>query len=293
MKSEQTELEESTGLNEPLLPPPTAPESSDTSTYNRTVQVVAPSNLEGGFNFQATVDGTTFVVTVPPDGVRQGETINIPHPSAPPLVIDAETIPDENVSSSVPYGKWKDGLLSCCAFGCCHPSLCCALYFPSIAIAQIRRRLMLPLLSGRTTTASKAHCAFWTIILLTIIFYCLPFLQCYITYPNTEGNNSYYNDQSTDCMQNVFNFNSTQTQTTYGTVASILTLIFILMVVRTRRQIRKKYNIPGNCCHDCCAAVLCNCCTVSQMMRHTADYDTYRAVCCSETGMCAGAPAIV
>jgi len=152
---------------------------------------------------------------------------------------------------------------------------------------------MLPLLSGRTTTASKAHCAFWTIILLTITFYFLPFLQCYITYPNTEGNNSYYNDQSTDCIQNVFNSNLTQTQTTFGTVSSILILILILMVVRTRRQIRKKYNIPGNCCHDCCAAVLCNCCTVSQMMRHTADYDTYRAVCCSETGMCAGAPVIV
>merc|ERR1719223_1578912 len=157
MKSEHS-VDESAGLIEQLLPPPTAPRSD--GSLSRTVQVVAPSNLEGGFNFQATVDDTTFVVTVPPDGVRQGETINVPHPSAQPLVVDAEAIPNENILS-VPNGRWRDGLLSCCGFGCCHPSLICAWCFPSVAIAQIRRRLNLPLFSGRPTTASKAQCAFW------------------------------------------------------------------------------------------------------------------------------------
>ena len=29
----------------------------------------------------------------------------------------------------------------------------------------------------------------------------------------------------------------------------------------------------------------CSCCTVAQMARHTADYETYAARCCSDTGL--------
>jgi len=69
-----------------------------------------------------------------------------------------------------------------------------------------------------------------------------------------------------------------------------------LVVMKTRAYIRRKYSIPENdCagCEDCCCAFFCLPPTVCQMARHTADYETYRAVPCSETGLAPNAPTIV
>ena len=63
---------------------------------------------------------------------------------------------------------------------------------------------------------------------------------------------------------------------------------FIFMVATTRRLLRKEYSIPElRCrgCEDCCMSVFCTCCTIAQMGRHTADYETYRAYCCTDTGL--------
>ena len=69
-----------------------------------------------------------------------------------------------------------------------------------------------------------------------------------------------------------------------------------ILVARTRKHIRAKYSIPEEYCkgsEDCCASCWCYCCAVSQMARHTADYENYAATCCSETGLSPNAPAIV
>ena len=64
--------------------------------------------------------------------------------------------------------------------------------------------------------------------------------------------------------------------------------LFVLMC-KTRVYIRNKYNIRNkHCqgsCEDVCCVFWCGCCTVAQMARHTADYETYAARCCSETGL--------
>ena len=73
-------------------------------------------------------------------------------------------------------------------------------------------------------------------------------------------------------------------------------ILFIVLLARTRYRIRSRYAIPErNCsgCEDCCCALWCTCCTVSQMARHTADYENYAALCCSETGLSPNAPSIV
>lgn len=67
-----------------------------------------------------------------------------------------------------------------------------------------------------------------------------------------------------------------------------LLLYGVYMVAKTRRQVRSEYDIPELRCkgyEDCCMAVFCTCCTIAQMGRHTADYETYRAYCCSDTGL--------
>jgi hypothetical protein len=38
-------------------------------------------------------------------------------------------------------------------------------------------------------------------------------------------------------------------------------------------------------CEDCCLATFCNCCTIMQMARHTADYTSSRATCCTANGL--------
>lgn len=91
--------------------------------------------------------------------------------------------------------------------------------------------------------------------------------------------------------------------------------IFILMVVRgalhyvylglliyimwnVRYYVRQKYAIPESetCqtgCEDLLCAVFCAHCTAAQMLRHTTDYDTYNATCCTETGVPPHVPSIV
>ena len=46
---------------------------------------------------------------------------------------------------------------------------------------------------------------------------------------------------------------------------------------------REKYGIRASCCGDCCATSRTDlgCCVVSQMARHTNDYEAYPVECCS------------
>ena len=46
-----------------------------TRDTEETLKVVAPATLNGGYNFDVTVDGKTLPVTVPPGGVMEGEFI--------------------------------------------------------------------------------------------------------------------------------------------------------------------------------------------------------------------------
>jgi Cys-rich protein (TIGR01571 family) len=65
--------------------------------------------------------------------------------------------------------------------------------------------------------------------------------------------------------------------------------VFVLVLMRrTRRHIRDKFQIPEtDCsgCEDCCCVYWCHCCTVAQMACHTGDYEAHGARCCSETGL--------
>lgn len=86
----------------------------------------------------------------------------------------------------------------------------------------------------------------------------------------------------------------------YGLRATLHIVFFFYMmiaIVNTRQYIRTKYAIrEGSSCRgmeDCCCAFWCQCCTIMQMARHTADYETYNASCCTTTGLPPTVPAIV
>lgn len=79
-------------------------------------------------------------------------------------------------------------------------------------------------------------------------------------------------------------------------VASGYSFIIFILVFIIRRSIRRMYQIPHQCCgglEDCCVAACCPYLGISQMMRHTTDYNTYRAVWFSSSGNPDGAPPVV
>ncbi len=69
----------------------------------------------------------------------------------------------------------------------------------------------------------------------------------------------------------------------------IFVLVYMVCLTKlVRSSIRNKYQISDETCgrlQDCMCATFCMPCTICQMGRHTADFDTYRASCCSSTGL--------
>ncbi len=112
----------------------------------RQISVVAPSNMEEGFTFEAAVDGRLFVVTVPKGGVLMGETIMIPYPNE-------EDFSDFSANPhSIPTGYWRDGPFDLCVHGRTHPSACCSIICPaskygSIPCLSLERKFQVSILT--------------------------------------------------------------------------------------------------------------------------------------------------
>ena len=80
-------------------------------------------------------------------------------------------------------------------------------------------------------------------------------------------------------------------------VGSVLFSIWALWsLCMTRKNARARFSIEEQRCQGCedvCCAFFCTCCTVAQLARHTGEYETYRGVCCSQTGHPVGTPLVV
>lgn len=167
--------------------------------------------------------------------------------------------------------RWRDGVCNCCVHGCCHPSFLYPLYCPFLAIGQVMARLNLNILGRRGTKLQATLTFFFLFTLFFLIFY--------------FGSKAL----DFDVENHINNPNSAQLQ--WILPSSIITFFLFYLIVVTRRNIRRRDEIPDGCCgifDDCCGALFFPCCTISQMMRHTADYSVYRAVWISQTGLPAG-----
>jgi Cys-rich protein (TIGR01571 family) len=68
----------------------------------------------------------------------------------------------------------------------------------------------------------------------------------------------------------------------------LLWMYMVSLTAKVRASIRNKYQIPDESCtgsEDCLCATFCMPCAICQMGRHTADYETYTATCCTSTGL--------
>ena len=88
------------------------------------LSVVAPATLPEGYEFEACIGTSRFMVTVPPGGVEEGQAFEIALPSA---VVSAASL----TVSRIPVGHWRDSLVGCFNYGPCHTHLwtafCCGL----------------------------------------------------------------------------------------------------------------------------------------------------------------------
>jgi Cys-rich protein (TIGR01571 family) len=194
-------------------------------------------------------------------------------------ISSAPTTGNNNNPHNIPVGKWRDGLCDCFIFGCCHPHCCLAYFCRALALGQVMTRMNVTPCGRPVVTSSWGP--YKVMVAITIPFlvvYYSPYFAALILAP-TAGSSG-------------------------GTFIAILkllripvTIAFVIFVLvatcKTRARVRRAYSIPETSCHgceDCCCATWCNCCTVTQMARHTADYGVYGASCCSKTGLSEGTP---
>jgi hypothetical protein len=217
---------------------------------------------------------------------------------------------EENSNLTV-TGRWRNGLCLCCMHGCCHPSLICAWFCPFgktfilcvinkyihlysicifsklsffyyslvlslysslmfmhlVALAQVMKRFNL-LISGKQGTPKQGKRTFWMLVIMFLL------------------NIAYINLIQNLIQKEVIGI--PLGNALYSFVPVLFSIFLIYLVGVTRNFIRQRYQIPErNCigCEDCVCALCFPCCTISQMARHTTDYDTYRAVWFSDTGL--------
>ncbi|GAX13635.1 hypothetical protein FisN_14Lh354 [Fistulifera solaris] len=223
------------------------------------VDVVAPADLPGGYNFEAEFEGQRFLATVPAGGVKEGETFTCYMRQLDSMTIDT------------PIGYWRDGICGLCSHGCCHPVVWNSILCPLVALAQVQYRANLDFL-GRPNLfygAAPNRAMMVTIILFWIVINAMLLLGYNIKWSQ--------------------NMDLTIADWTSLAVINGAYMCFIVFVTQsTRSSLRDKYLIREQACsdlEDLCCATCCLPCSISQMSRHTGNYNEYEAVCCSRTGL--------
>lgn len=279
--------------NLPTHQPSATGESAAATTFKksqqRTVDVIAPSDLPAGYQFyvnDATDPHRSLLVEVPPGGVRSKERF-------------AAAVREEvdRGAHNVPTGRWRDGLCDCCRFGCCHPQCCLTFWCGPCALGQVLTRMKRNW-CGLAASAQDPRTAFQVLFALYVVYlivtWALGIVIGQFQAEDENGNKSQMSWRTTD------NENDPDWLIGVRIVRNIVELaLFIFMVVvvmRLRQYLRGRYRIrEKSCkgCEDCCCAFWCQPCTICQMARHTADYQRYPAGCCTEDGLAGGAPSVV
>lgn len=232
------------------------------------ITVTAPSALPAGYTFEAYVnDDKTrpFSCEVPEGGVTEGQVFMVPLP------------PSGRERINAPTGTWKDGLCDCCSVGICHPSLCCAIWCDQILKAQIMTRMSLTWLGEPGQRISTKE-TFKVVVMLFIAYTIFSFALEVAT----------------------LDMDPADVPVPIVVLKALGGFFFglwsIYSLCRTRQSIRRQYSIPEErCvgCEDLCCSFWCTCCTLTQMARHTGEYENYPGACCTKTGHPEGTPMTV
>jgi len=225
------------------------------------VSVIAPSDMQEGYEFEVEFNGQTMIAVVPQGGVTAGQAFFTP----------MRNYNGPNIKA--PSGHWKDGPFDCLSLGILSPHLWCAWWCTQCAMGQVMQRLRLDWL-GRQTTELKASSTFK---ICAILFVAYTIYTFYL-----------------DIMSKYVYSGIEYTLRTIGQAIFLLWTVYAL--ANTRAFVRAKYQIPEEACPGCedvCCALFCQCCTIAQIARHTGQHEEYPSVCVSETGLPPQAPMLV
>ena len=213
--------------------PPDEMEDETKASRGAVVRVVAPCDLPPNYKLQvAGSDGTTFVVTVPKQGVRKGQTFEAKKYGAVPV-----------------EGRFSDDLCSCGGEGTYCGVACCCI---GLAYAGIMEKLQLNMCAGRSVSTQHPSNTFKIVAFLWFAYLAIYVIQNYVTLVGDE-----------DLDTGSFLFVQTLLLVNLG-----LSIYFIVIQTKTRMAFRSKYIIPGNCCTDYLVSCCCSCCASLQMYRH-------------------------
>ena len=231
------------------------------------------------YTFDVETNGHRYKITVPYGGMKEGSSYEIevePH------------VPESRASFRITVGSWKDHMFNCLSYGPCHPSFLLSCCCPLVAVGQIMTRLNLTWNASKVQDVSyNGPKPFLLAVVITAFVIMIPIP--------------------------VFIF--------------IYAIILVLMTARVRAYIRRTYYIPSTLstlfstsrnggrnlepeddepttcsgvilhsaspCEDVLISYFCRPCVISQMIRHTAMYDTYPGACCTPTGLPPHAPDMV
>lgn len=261
---------------------PTATATPVVAVASPLVEVTAPATLSAGYSFDADLpDGRIFKIKVPEGGVTEGQRFTVALPSdlstTSPLVGD-----DGSAMPGGPKYQWKDALCGCLNYGICHPSLWNAMFCPQILMAQVATRMKLNWLGSSAEGDAWRH-TFKIVVSIVVAYYVISMvLKPYMP--------DYEYDEKTGEMVQIGDTPLWVTITNH-TINVSFAVYSLIVMIKVRRAVRKRYEIEADCgccdggMEDCCCVFFCNCCTVAQMARHTADYEQRRAVCCTSTGL--------
>jgi len=225
-------------------------------------------------------------------------------------------------------GEWKDGLCCCFRLGACHPHFWIACCCPSVLIGQIMVRMKMTWLAHRLADPNKQEtieerttikgvdkgspkkstqelCLFLVYAVVTFVLFHTMYKCGSFIYPNNgsilitnEDSDFQNNDDDNYCYYSYFWWH----RLCDVGFSVVLSAWGIFVVVRLRRAIRERYEIPPQTYLVSCAfqsfsfslgsyedlfcACCCSCCAISQMARQTADYEgTEPASWCTLNGL--------
>lgn len=226
------------------------------------VDVVAPADLPGGYQFEAEIDNKHFLATVPAGGVSKGQTFSC-HMR-------------EMKESDIPVGRWRDGLFDCFRYGVAHPMLLNSVLCPLLALSQIEGRLGLDVL-GRQTSPDTPKEGLWSTrgMMITVLVFWV-FLNTLII-------------SGLEYKLHAFVRLSPADITSLVLVNGGLIFFAVKATLNTRKFLREKYRIEEDKkqiqARDIASAVFCMPLSIAQMGRHTTSYADYEGACCSDTGL--------
>lgn len=208
--------------------------------------------------------------------------------------------------TQAPLGTWKTHIFGCLSEGFCHPSLCNALWFPQILMGQVLTRMKLNWCGMPIGESYKYTTCIWICLTLFVMYQQMRLKDCLqasstVWYSTLDAIVDDDDDDDLIGLQQIHhsirdsnlnnnNSNCTSDQTdTLQTIKWVWFWATTLVLIRLRRAVRSAHGISTTLpCEDCLYAMLCQCCTVAQLARQTANYTEQRAYCCTNTGLAEG-----